>query len=112
MPRSEQGVTLIELLVAMGAMGLVLVYTLGTFAANRNTYVVIENLSEAHQNMLAIASLIERDIRTAGYMVPPATAACGVDATNGPDTLFVSDAGSRAGRKYRPSAWPSSAVGA
>lgn len=92
MPRSEQGVTLIELLVAMGAMGLVLVYTLGTFAANRNTYVVIENLSEAHQNMLAIASLIERDIRTAGYMVPPATAACGVDATNGPDTLFVSDA--------------------
>ena len=92
-PSRAAGFTLIELLVAIAAMAFVLVYTLGTFTANRNTYVVIENVSEAHQNILAIAGLVERDIRNAGYMVPPGAAACGVDSTNGPDVLFVSDAG-------------------
>ncbi|MEM7412967.1 MAG: PilW family protein [Myxococcota bacterium] len=87
----RRGFTLVELLIAIAAMGFVLVYTLGTFTANRNTYVVIENVSEAHQNTLAIASLVERDIRNAGYMVPPGAAACGVDLAAAPDTLFVSD---------------------
>jgi prepilin-type N-terminal cleavage/methylation domain-containing protein len=90
--RRRAGFTLIELLVAIFAMGLVLVYTLGTFTHNRNTYVVIDQISEAHQNTLAIASLIERDIRNAGYMVPKNTAACGVDNTTSPDILVVSDA--------------------
>ena len=85
------GFTLVELLVATAAMAFVLIYTLGTFTANRNTYVVIENISEAHQNTLAISTLVERDIRNAGYMVPPAAAACGRDFQNAPDILFVSD---------------------
>ncbi len=86
------GFTLLELLIATAAMAFVMIYTLGTFTANRNTYVVIEGVSEAHQNNMAIAGLIERDLRTAGYMVLPAAAACGVDNTTGPDMLFVSDA--------------------
>lgn len=86
------GFTLIELLVATAAMALVLVYSLGTFTANRNAYVVIENVSEAHQNIMAIASMIERDLRNAGYAVPAEAAACGVDSDTAPDMLFVSDA--------------------
>lgn len=86
------GFTLIELLVATAAMAFVLVYSLGTFTANRNAYVVIENVSEAHQNIMAIASMIERDLRNAGYAVPAEAAACGVDSTTAPDMLFVSDA--------------------
>lgn len=85
------GFTLLELLVATAAMAIVLVYTLGTFTANRNTYVVIENVSEAHQNLMAIGSLVERDLRNAGYAVPAEAAACGVDSTTAPDMLFVSD---------------------
>jgi prepilin-type N-terminal cleavage/methylation domain-containing protein len=85
------GFTLLELLIAVAAMAFVLVYTLGTFTANRNAYVVIESVSEAHQNTLAIAGLVERDIRNAGYMVPQAAAACGVDSTTAADLLFVSD---------------------
>lgn len=88
----KRGFTLIELLVAIGAMGIVLFYTLGTFTANRNAYVVIDQVSEAHQNLLAIASLMERDIRNAGYMVPSGAASCGQDNTNAADILFVSDA--------------------
>jgi hypothetical protein len=34
---------------------------------------------------------MERDIRNAGYLVPIHAAACGVDNTNAPDLLFVSD---------------------
>jgi prepilin-type N-terminal cleavage/methylation domain-containing protein len=90
--RAQRGFTLVELMIAMAAMAIVLVYTLGTFTANRDTYVVIDNVSEAHQNTLAIAALIERDVRNAGYMVPAAGAACGLDRTNGPDILLVSDA--------------------
>jgi prepilin-type N-terminal cleavage/methylation domain-containing protein len=90
--RRRRGFTLIELLVAMFAMSFVLIYTLGTFTYNRNTYTVIDQVSEAHQNTLAISSLIERDIRNAGYMVPDAAAACGVDNTTAPDILILSDA--------------------
>jgi prepilin-type N-terminal cleavage/methylation domain-containing protein len=90
--RRRGGFTLIELLVAIVAMGFVLIYTLGTFTYNRNAYTVIDQVSEAHQNTLAIASLIERDIRNAGYMVPDAAAACGRDNTTAPDILVVSDA--------------------
>ncbi len=89
--RPPSGFTLIELVIAIGAMALVLVYTLGTFTANRNTYVVIDQVSEAHQNILAIATILERDIRAGGYMVPDGAAACGLDNTNAPDSLFVSD---------------------
>lgn len=89
--RARRGFTLIELLVAVAAMAFVIFYTLGTFTANRNTYVVIEQVSETHQNALAIAALVERDIRNAGYMVRHEGAACGRDNTNAPDVLFVSD---------------------
>jgi len=41
--------------------------------------------------MRAIADLIERDVRHAGFMVPQAASICGIDSTGGPDTLYVSD---------------------
>lgn len=89
--RQRAGFTLAEVFIAAAAMVLVLVYTLNTFSVNRNTYVVIENVSEAHQNSLAIAGLLERDLRNAGYMVPAGAAACGSDSTTVADMLFVSD---------------------
>jgi hypothetical protein len=39
-----------------------------------------------------LADLIEREIRVAGYMVPPSTAACGQDSATAPDVLYVSAA--------------------
>ncbi|MHC4342793.1 MAG: PilW family protein, partial [Planctomycetota bacterium] len=111
-PRRSGGFTLIELLVAIFAMGLVLIYTLGTFTYNRNTYVVIDQVSEAHQNTLAIASLVERDIRNSGYMVPPAAAACGLDNTTAPDVLIVSDADAIRTADNLPSGLASTDLGA
>ena len=53
---------------------------------------VVDQVTEAQQNLRAVADLIERDVRRAGYMVPPHAAICGYDQTAGPDTLFVTNA--------------------
>lgn len=91
--RSVRGFTLIELLVAVAAMGVVVFYTLGTFTVQHQAYVVVDQVSETQQNGRAIASLIERDVRQAGYMVPDAAAVCASDSTTGADLLVTSDAG-------------------
>jgi prepilin-type N-terminal cleavage/methylation domain-containing protein len=89
--KRTHGFTLIELLIAMGVLAVVAVYLLETFTVNNRTYVAFDQTIEAQQNMRAIADLIERDVRHAGFMVPEGAAVCGIDSTNGPDTLYVSD---------------------
>lgn len=90
--RHQAGFSIIELFVALGAMSVVIVMALGAFTYQHQTYLVIEGVSEAQQNSRAIVSLIERDLRNAGFMVAPEAAVCGVDNTGAPDMLFVSDA--------------------
>jgi prepilin-type N-terminal cleavage/methylation domain-containing protein len=89
--QQQRGFSLVELMVAIGVMGVVVVYALGTFTYQHQTYVVVDQVSEIQQNIRAAASLIERDIRSAGYMVPPETAACGADNSASADSLFTSD---------------------
>lgn len=89
--RSQAGFSLIELVISLGAMGAVIVVALGAFTYQHQTYVVVDQVSETQQNTRAIASLIERDLRNAGYMVAAEAAACGVDNTGSPDMLFTSD---------------------
>ncbi len=86
------GYSLIELVVAVGLLGLIMAYVSSTFTLQYQTYSVIDQVSETQNNSLAVAALIERDIRNAGYMVPAAAAACGVDNNNDADSLFLSDA--------------------
>ncbi len=90
--RREHGYSLIELVIAVGLLGLIMSYIANTFTLQYQTYSVVDQVSETQNNTLAIAALIERDIRNAGYMVPPAAAACGTDSTSDADALFVSDA--------------------
>jgi Tfp pilus assembly protein PilW len=78
-------------MVAAAIMGIVMVYIMSSFTTQRDTYAVVEQVSEAQQNTRAIAGLVERDLRSAGYMVPAAAAACGRDSNSAADTLFVSD---------------------
>jgi prepilin-type N-terminal cleavage/methylation domain-containing protein len=89
--RARRGYTLVELLVAVAVLSVVMVYVMNTVLAQQRTAVVVDQLSEVQQNTAAIAALVERDIRTAGYMVPPQAAACGQDSAAAPDLLFVSD---------------------
>ncbi len=90
--RHTHGYSLIELVIAVGLLGFIMSYIASTFTMQYQTYSVIDQVSETQNNILAVAALIELDIRNAGYMVPDSAAACGTDSTSGPDSLFVSDA--------------------
>jgi len=90
--RRSGGFTLIELLVATAVMVVVVLYLLQTFTVQHRTYEVVDQVSEAQQNLRAVAALLEHEVRHGGFMVPEGAAVCAVDVTNGPDLLFVSDA--------------------
>lgn len=86
------GFTLVEMVVVVAVFGLVAIYVGQILTANERAYHTVGATSEAQQNLRIFGELIESDIRHAGMMVPPEAAVCGVDATNGPDTLYLSDA--------------------
>ncbi len=90
--RRRAGFTLIELLVSVVMLGVVMIYLLRSFTVQHKTYTVVDETTEIQQNARAVADLLERDLRHAGLMVPESGAVCGLDATNAPDVLFVSDA--------------------
>jgi Tfp pilus assembly protein PilW len=83
---------LIELLVATAVFGISMVFIMQTFTVNHHAYMVVDDVTEAQQNMRAASSLLERDVLHSGFMVPGASAVCGVDSASAPDLLYVSDA--------------------
>lgn len=90
--RRAAGFSLMELMIATALMGVVMIYLVQTFTTQQRTYVMVDQVTEAQQNLRAIADLVEREIRLAGFMVDEAGAVCGVDSISAADTLFVSDA--------------------
>ena len=89
--RVRGGFTLLELLVAVAIFGIVMAGLFQSFTVQHKTSVVVDQVAEAQQNLRAVTDLLERDVRRAGYMVPPSAAVCGHDNTNAPDTLFLSN---------------------
>lgn len=90
--RRRGAFSLMELMIALAMMGIVAIYLVQSFSAQQRTYVMVDQLTEAQQSLRAISNLVESEIRLAGFMVDEGGAVCGVDATNGPDTLFLTDA--------------------
>jgi prepilin-type N-terminal cleavage/methylation domain-containing protein len=87
----QRGFTIIEFMVAVALLGVLMLGVGSSFTFQQETYVVVDQVAEAKQNVRVVADLIERELRNAGYMVPNTGAACGVDADDGPDKLYVSD---------------------
>jgi prepilin-type N-terminal cleavage/methylation domain-containing protein len=85
------GFTIIELLIASTLMAVVMVVTMQVFVMNNQTYIKVDSVVDAQQSLRAVASVIERDLRHAGMMVPEGAAVCGMDSTTGPDRLYISD---------------------
>ena len=88
----RDGFTLIELLITSAILLLVMVYVTQAFTVQQKTYVVVDQVTEAQQNLRAVSDLVDRDVRLAGFMVPKQAAVCGHDATTGPDRLYLSNA--------------------
>jgi len=89
--RRNDGFSLIELMISAAIVIIVMVGITQAFTTQHQTYVVVDQVTEAQQNLRAVVDLVERDVRRAGFMVPPHAAVCSWDQTTGPDTLFVSN---------------------
>jgi prepilin-type N-terminal cleavage/methylation domain-containing protein len=87
----NSGFTIIELMIASAILAIVMVFTMQIFTVNNRTYIKIDSVVDTQQNVRAVASVLERDLRHAGMMVPEATAVCGVDNDDAPDLLYISD---------------------
>lgn len=89
--RRASGFTLVEMIVAVAILGIVVAGVMQTFVVQNRAYTVIDETTEAQQNLRAISYLVERDLRSTGFMVEEGAAACGIDNTDKPDVLFVTD---------------------
>ncbi|MCG8591578.1 MAG: PilW family protein [Proteobacteria bacterium] len=88
--RSQRGLTLIELMVAVGLLGVVLAMAVRALGDNQRAFLVVDESLQAQQNARVLVGLLESDLRQSGYMMPPGATACGLDETTAPDVLFVS----------------------
>lgn len=89
--RPQGGFTLIELMIAVLIFSAVIALTFESLTRQQKTSIVTTSIVEAQNNVRAIASLLEREIRMAGFMVPDAVGVCGIDNTTAPDELYVSE---------------------
>ncbi len=87
----NSGFTIIELMIASAILAIVMVFTLQIFTVNNRAYVKVDSVVDTQQSVRAISSIFERDLRHAGMMVPEGAAICGIDNTNAPDLLYISD---------------------
>lgn len=87
----SRGFTLIEMMVAMGILTFVVAGVTQSFVVQNRAYTVVDQTTEAQQNLRAIAHLLEQDVRMTGFMVPEGAVACGVDSNAAPDTLYLTD---------------------
>jgi len=87
----NSGFTIIELMIASAILAIVMVFTMQIFTVNNRTYIKIDSVVDTQQSVRAVASVLERDLRHAGMMVPEGAAVCGVDNDDAPDLLYISD---------------------
>jgi len=85
------GFTLLELMISLGILMLIVAGVFQSLTQQHKTSIVTESVVEVQNNVRAIASLLERELRMGGYMVPDAVAICGIDSTTASDELFVSE---------------------
>lgn len=87
----RRGFTLVELMITVLIVSTIGIYMGYALNANERAYQAVDQTAESQQNLRAVLDLIERDIRHTALMMPEAAAACGIDSTSGPDTLYLAD---------------------
>lgn len=86
-----RGFTLIEMMVAVGILGVVVAGVMQSFVVQNQAYTVTDQVIEAQQNLRVVAWVLERDARMTGFMVPEAASLCAIDRTNAPDSVWFTD---------------------
>ena len=96
--RRHSGFSLMEMVVTLAVLGMVTFFLTDLLVRQSRTYTVVDDVSEAQQSLRAVSGLIERDLRSTGFLVPAAAAVCGWDmpsvaaSDTTPDVLYVTDA--------------------
>jgi prepilin-type N-terminal cleavage/methylation domain-containing protein len=96
--RARRGFSLIELVVSMAVLGLITFFLTDLLVRQSRTYTVVDDVTETQQNLRAITSLLERELRATGFLVPEGAAICGYDTggsgtpDDAPDVVYVTDA--------------------
>ena len=91
------GFTLIELVISMAVLGLVSFFLTELLVRQSRTYTVVDDVTEAQQNLRAVTTLLERELRATGFLAPEGAAICGWDTggagtpDDDPDVVYVSD---------------------
>ena len=89
--RRRSGFTLVELMVAVTMLSIVVYMTMESLVRQQKAALVTDQVVEVQNNVRAVASLVEREIRMTGFMVPDAVGVCGLDRTTGADELWVTE---------------------
>ncbi len=66
----QRGLSLIEMLIALGIAAIVIAGVYRSFAVQQKNFVIQEQVAEAQQNVRSVMDLIARDIRVAGFGRP------------------------------------------
>lgn len=91
MNRRTSGFTLVELIVATGILGVLLIFVFGTMVTTQKKAAAVDDTVDVQQSARQIADLMERDLRHTGMMVADAAAMCGIDNDNAPDRFYVTN---------------------
>ena len=89
---SRGGFSMIEMMVSMAILALITLYLTDMLVRQSRTYTVVDQVTEIQQNMRVVSDIIEREMRTTGFMTGEAGVFCAVDLLGAPDILVVSDA--------------------
>jgi prepilin-type N-terminal cleavage/methylation domain-containing protein len=98
MQRGRGGFSLIELVISMAVLGIVSFFLTDLLVRQSRTYTVVDDVTETQQNLRAVTNLLERELRSTGFLVPEGAALCAYDTGGGgtpdtnPDVLYVTDA--------------------
>ena len=86
--KCRQGFTFIEMIVALGVVGVVLVATFRLYIVQHSGFIIQEERTNLQQNARASIDALTRHIRMAGYDLPGGLDAIEAYDTN-PDTIIV-----------------------
>lgn len=79
--RDRRGMTLVEMMIAVSAFGLIMTVVMGFLVDSRNSYTETRDRAQTQQSMRAVLSLLTAEVRSAG---------CD-PAANGFDTFGLAD---------------------
>ena len=87
--KSNRGLTLIELVVAMFIAGIVSIAIFTAFKSQQKSYLIQDQVAEMQQNIRASMDIMVRDIRMAGYDLYYGTSSAGIVSSNASALCFT-----------------------